>query len=237
MPNGVTIGHQLARAGRELTHDEFETRLDLAPEKAEWDGGIYTTQHQRATVLAMLLELLGTDAAVAFGSLDVWEASVAARRAGQLDAAVAAEVPDDPERAATTARVLAVLAAYADGGRRGRAYGPDAAFPAIAADVAPPSAAFVAGPVSDAPAKPDLAVIVTGIIETCGQVAARVKAYRAAGAAAVWVVTPGGYEVDAYPATGDRQWVGRDQELTAESVLPGFRCRAGDLLGSREGPD
>ena len=77
------IGQDVRRQGRRLTHEEFEARLNVAPEKIEWVGGIFTSDRERIAVLGMLLEVLGTDAAVRFGPLDAWEAAVAARRAAE----------------------------------------------------------------------------------------------------------------------------------------------------------
>ena len=79
MPN-TSIAQDVRRRGRELTNEEFEVRLDAAPERFEWDGGIFTSSRERLVVLGMSLEVLGTDAAVRFGPPDAWEGAVAARR-------------------------------------------------------------------------------------------------------------------------------------------------------------
>ena len=74
------IGSDVRLQGRELTDQEFESRLNAAPEKIEWDGGIFVSSRERRAVLGMLLEVMGTSAAVAFGPLSAWEEAVAARR-------------------------------------------------------------------------------------------------------------------------------------------------------------
>jgi hypothetical protein len=67
----------IRREGRRWTREEFERRLYQAPEKIEFVGGIFTSERQRLTVLAMLLENLGIDQALRFGKLADWKAAVA----------------------------------------------------------------------------------------------------------------------------------------------------------------
>jgi len=65
------------RAGRVWSHEEFERRIYQAPEKIEFTGGIFTYEHERLTVLAMLLENLGIDKAVQLANLEDWKAAIA----------------------------------------------------------------------------------------------------------------------------------------------------------------
>ncbi len=65
------------REGRQWTHEEFERRIYQAPEKIEFTGGIFTYEHERLTVLAMLLENLGIDKAVRLGNPADWKAAIA----------------------------------------------------------------------------------------------------------------------------------------------------------------
>ncbi len=58
----------IRREGREWRGEEFEKRIYQAPEKIEYKGGIFVNERQRLTVLAMLLENLGIDAAVRLGN-------------------------------------------------------------------------------------------------------------------------------------------------------------------------
>ena len=62
---------------------KFERRLYQAPEKVEFVGGIFDSDRQRMTVLAMLLENLGIDRAVQLGKLKDWQAAVAEREKRQ----------------------------------------------------------------------------------------------------------------------------------------------------------
>jgi hypothetical protein len=69
----------IRREGRRWTKDEFERRMNQAPEKIEYVAGIFASERERLTVLAMLLENLGIDKAVQFGKLEDWKAAVADR--------------------------------------------------------------------------------------------------------------------------------------------------------------
>jgi hypothetical protein len=67
----------IRREGRRWTQEEFDRRIYQAPEKIEFAGGIFASEHERLTVLAMLLENLGIDKAVRFGKLEDWKAAIA----------------------------------------------------------------------------------------------------------------------------------------------------------------
>jgi len=67
---------QIHREGRRWTKEESERRMRQAPEKIEFVGGIFASERQRLTVLAMLLENLGIDKAVRFGSIADWKAAI-----------------------------------------------------------------------------------------------------------------------------------------------------------------
>ena len=69
----------IRRKGRCWTKDEFERRLYQAPEKIEFVAGIFASERERLTVLAMLLENLGIDKAIQFGRLEDWKAAIAER--------------------------------------------------------------------------------------------------------------------------------------------------------------
>jgi hypothetical protein len=71
------IDWDIRREGRRWTHEEFEQRLYQAPEKIELVGGIFASERQRLTVLGMLLENLGIDQVVRFGTLEDWQAALA----------------------------------------------------------------------------------------------------------------------------------------------------------------
>ena len=72
-PNKWNIG----REGHLWTHEEFERRIEQAPEKIEYNGSIFTNERDRLIVLAMLLENLGIDKAVRLGNPADWKAAVA----------------------------------------------------------------------------------------------------------------------------------------------------------------
>jgi hypothetical protein len=67
----------IRREGRRWTAEESRHRIYQAPEKIEYVGGIFTSERQRLTVLAMLLEILGIDKAVRLGRPEDWKAAIA----------------------------------------------------------------------------------------------------------------------------------------------------------------
>jgi hypothetical protein len=75
--NVASADWDIRREGRQWTHEEFERRIEQAPEKIEYTGGIFLNERQRLVVLAMLLENLGIDNAVRFGNLADWKAAIA----------------------------------------------------------------------------------------------------------------------------------------------------------------
>jgi len=48
---------KIHREGHEWRGEEFERRIYQAPEKIEFVGGLFTSEGERLTVLAMLLEI------------------------------------------------------------------------------------------------------------------------------------------------------------------------------------
>jgi hypothetical protein len=67
----------IRREGREWSEEEFDRRIYQAPEKIEFVGGIFASEEERMTVLAMLLENLGIDKVVRLGNPADWHAAVA----------------------------------------------------------------------------------------------------------------------------------------------------------------
>ena len=66
------------RAEGRAWHDEAMDRYGLAPEKLELiQGKLLWTDDERLTLLALLLENVGADAAVRLGDPAVWRAAVA----------------------------------------------------------------------------------------------------------------------------------------------------------------
>ena len=60
------IEWDIRRAGRQWSHEEFDRRIDQAPEKIEYVNGIFASNRERLNVMGMLLENLGIDRAVRF---------------------------------------------------------------------------------------------------------------------------------------------------------------------------
>jgi hypothetical protein len=71
------IDWDIRREGHRWTKEEIDCRLYQAPEKIEFVGGIFSSERERLTVLAMLLENLGIDKAVRLGKIEDWKAALA----------------------------------------------------------------------------------------------------------------------------------------------------------------
>lgn len=64
--------------GRSWEPDEMLERLELMPEKSEIiDGKLFWTEEDRLALLAMLLENVGTAAAVKLGDAEAWRRAIA----------------------------------------------------------------------------------------------------------------------------------------------------------------
>jgi hypothetical protein len=70
------IDWDIRRTGRLWSHEEFDQRIDQAPEKIEFVNGIFASDRERLIVLGMLLENLGIDRVIQFGRLDDWKAAI-----------------------------------------------------------------------------------------------------------------------------------------------------------------
>ena len=72
-----TIDWDICRAGRAWSEGEIESRYFSAPAKMELiDGKLYCDDAQRLHMLGLLLENLGTDAAIQLGNPKVWRDAV-----------------------------------------------------------------------------------------------------------------------------------------------------------------
>ncbi len=80
------------------------------------------------------------------------------------------------------------------------------------------------------PGAPDLAVEVVSPGDTFKDVDDKVKAWLDAGAMMVWVVNPNGRNVTVYRSTTDVKTLTENDELDGRDVVPGFRCRVGDIF-------
>lgn len=77
---------------------------------------------------------------------------------------------------------------------------------------------------------PDLVVEVISTNDLALEVEQKVYEYQKAGVALVWLVNPEIRKVRVHRADGSIAWLGEDDELTGEDVLPGFRCRVGAIF-------
>ena len=82
------------------------------------------------------------------------------------------------------------------------------------------------------PGAPDLAVEVVSPGDPTGEVDEKVKSWLDAGAKIVWVVNPKWRSVTVYRTATDIKTLTENQELAAEDLVPGFRCRVGDIFAS-----
>lgn len=79
---------------------------------------------------------------------------------------------------------------------------------------------------------PDLAVEVVSPNDLAYEVEAKVQDYLEAGVRLIWVVYPPTRTVQVFRGDGTIALVRPGGELVGEEVLPGFRCRVGDLFAS-----
>ncbi len=82
------------------------------------------------------------------------------------------------------------------------------------------------------PGAPDLAVEVVSPADTMGEVDDKVKMWLDAGAGMVWVVNPKWCNVTVYRSATDIKTLTENDELDGEDVVPGFRCRVGEIFAS-----
>ena len=83
---------------------------------------------------------------------------------------------------------------------------------------------------------PDLAVEVVSPNDLFSEVRRKVGEYLGAGVRLVWVVNPDIRDVEVWRADGSVTWFREGDELDGEDVLPGFRCRVGDLFPAGSDP-
>lgn len=80
------------------------------------------------------------------------------------------------------------------------------------------------------PITPDLAVEVTSPGDSVYDVDQKIQDYLNAGVCLVWEVNPELRTIVIHRADGTLTRLGENDEITGESVLPGFRCRVGDFF-------
>lgn len=129
------------------------------------------------------------------------------------------------------------LAMHVETNRLGEVYSPDTTFQ-IGAQDRLPDLSFIS--VSRLPAEgapigkwempPDLAVEVISPNDAWDKVKRKVRDYFAAGVQQVWLVSPEDKEVMIYDAPTRITVLTENDELTSATILPGFKCRVGDLF-------
>lgn len=82
---------------------------------------------------------------------------------------------------------------------------------------------------------PDLAVEVISPHDRSEMLSEKIEEYLAAGVRLVWVVDPLARKVSVYRPDGRGVILSAEDELDGESLIPGFRCRIGDLFRRLDG--
>lgn len=77
---------------------------------------------------------------------------------------------------------------------------------------------------------PDLAIEIISPNDIYSKVTNKVREYFAAGVQQVWLVTLEDEQVTIYDSPTQIRVVTAGQELSSENLLPGFKCRVGDLF-------
>jgi Uma2 family endonuclease len=138
-------------------------------------------------------------------------------------------------------KLLFLLAQYVDQHQLGRVANADASFQCYPDDpgkVRRPDISYLSfatlppdqEPTGHCLVAPDLAVEVNSPNDIFEDVAFKAGEYLAAGVKLVWVVDPLTEKVYVYSPGGSGRILSNRDELTGESVLPGFTCRVSDLF-------
>lgn len=77
---------------------------------------------------------------------------------------------------------------------------------------------------------PDLAVEVVSPTDHYTDVEDKAEEYLEAGVAVVWVINPTNRTVRIFRRDARPEQLGRNDDLTADEIMPGFRCRVADLF-------
>ncbi len=135
-------------------------------------------------------------------------------------------------------RLATGLFAFATEARLGHVFGTDVGYRLPGGNVRSPDVSFVAAgrfpgetvPDDFADLAPDLAVEVLSPGDRPRYVLDMVGEYLEAGVRLVWVIDPRHRRAVVYRSLSDVRELTSDDELDGGDVLPGFRCRLGDLL-------
>jgi Uma2 family endonuclease len=142
--------------------------------------------------------------------------------------------------------LLRLLANYCDITRAGWAFPADAGYQCFAEDanrVRKPDVSFVRSelierygmPAGFAPYPPDLAAEVVSRNDNFEDLSEKINEYLAAGIRLVWIIDPISRKVSVYHPDGRGVILSAEDELDGEGVVPGFRCKVGDLFRRLDG--
>lgn len=135
------------------------------------------------------------------------------------------------------AQIIIELGIYLKQNKIGRIYTPDTTFQ-IGASERLPDVGFIAAerrpkegaPLSKWEIPPDLAVEVISPNDIWEKVNDKMREYFLAGVRQVWLVSLGQREVLVYDSPTRITVLTEDDDLTSEALLPGFKCRVGNLF-------
>ncbi len=82
---------------------------------------------------------------------------------------------------------------------------------------------------------PDLAVEVISPNDLAVELSKKIEEYLEAGVPLIWVLDPASQRVFIYRSTGGDTILSRQDELTGEEVIPGFRCQVSVLFADPPG--
>lgn len=146
--------------------------------------------------------------------------------------------PAGDRHSAVALALASRLLVFVKGGGLGHVMGADAGFRLPGGNVRSPDVSFVATGrfPNDRPPEdwgslaPDLAVEVVSPRDRPRHVLDKVGEYLAAGVRLVWVVDPRTRRATIHRSLTDVRTIGEDEFLDGEDVVPGFRCRLGEIL-------
>lgn len=135
------------------------------------------------------------------------------------------------------ARLVARLVMHTEKTLLGGVYGPDTTF-TIGRNERLPDVAFMSAsripaegePEGIWPIAPDLAVEIISANDLFEKVIAKVHEYFDAGVRQVWLISPEHRTIIIYHSQTQITILSEEDELVSGDILPGFRCRVGELF-------
>ena len=134
-------------------------------------------------------------------------------------------------------RLIIRLGGFVEAQKLGAVYGPDATFQ-IGSNERMPDVSFVSAshfPEEGETEKkweiaPDLAVEVISPSEGWAKVSRKIHEYFTAGVQQVWLISLEEREIHIYDSPKAIRVLSEGDDLTSDTLLPGFRCRIGELF-------